>query len=214
MRIKSIAAAVTATAFMGALLASPAAAQNQQQGLVNVAIEDVIVQVPVSVAANVCDVNVAVLVSEFNDDAAACEATAESTATAGPGADGPPTSQEGLVNVLLDDILVQVPVSVAANVCDVNVALLVDIVNDDAAACEATADSTATSGPGGGNGNGIFIPIDIDLGTMTATSPDGTFPIMLLDDNADDGGLGDVVQQGTTVLDSQGDPLLGLTLLD
>jgi hypothetical protein len=214
MRIKSIAAAVTATAFMGALLASPAAAQNQQQGLVNVAIEDVIVQVPVAVAANVCDVNVAILVSEFNDEAAACEATAESTATAGPGANGPPTQQEGLVNVLLDDILVQVPVSVAANICDVNVALLADIVNDDAEACVADADAVAQPGPGGGNG--IFIPIDIDIGTGTGTAgPAGSeFPIMLLDDNPGDGGLGDVVQQGTTVLDSQGDPLLGLTLLD
>jgi hypothetical protein len=195
--------------------ATQASAQNQQQGLVNVAIEDVIVQVPISVAANVCDVNVAVLVSEFNDEAAACEASADSTATAGPGANGPPTSQEGLVNVLLDDVLVQVPVSVAANVCDVNVALLTDIVNDDAAACEATADSVATRGPGGGNGTGIFIPIDIDIGTLTATSPDGTtFPITLLDNNTgNDGGLGNVVSQGTTVLDSQGNPLLGLTLL-
>jgi hypothetical protein len=214
MRIKGIAAAVTATAFMGALLASPAAAQNQQQGLVNVAVEDVIVQVPVSVAANICDVNVAVLVSEFNDEAAACEATAESTATAGPSGNGPPTQQEGLVNVLLDDILVQVPISVAANVCDVNVALLVDTFNDEAAACVADADAAAQPGPG--DGNWIFIPIDIDLGTGTGTAgePGSEFPIMLLDDNADDGGLGDVVQQGTTVLDSQGDPLLNLTLLD
>jgi hypothetical protein len=87
MRIKSIAAAVTATAFMGALLASPAAAQNQQEGLVNVAIEDVIVQVPISVAANICDVNVAVL-AEIDDEAEACVATADAAARRGPGSGG------------------------------------------------------------------------------------------------------------------------------
>ncbi len=41
--------------------AVPASAQNRQEGLVNVAIEDLTVQLPISVAANVCDVNVAVL---------------------------------------------------------------------------------------------------------------------------------------------------------
>jgi hypothetical protein len=174
--------------FVGAVLAAglmlvpatQASAQNQQEGLVNVAIEDVTVQVPISVAANICDVNVAVLVNAFADDAAACEATAESAASNGGGnGGGPPTTQEGLVNVLVDDVLVQVPVSVAANVCDVNVVLLADIVNDDAAACDATAESRATQGPGaggGGGGQGIFIPIDIDLSTLTATRP-GQSPI-------------------------------------
>ena len=197
MKIKSIAAAVLATASMAAVLASPAAGQNQQQGLVNVAVEDVIVQVPVSVAANVCDVNVAVL-AQVNDQAAACEATADSTATAGPNSNGPPTRQDGLVNVLLDDVLVQVPVSVAANICDVNVAVLARI-DDQAEACRATADSAASRGPGQGNGNGIFIPIDISLGGFTP-----------LDNNtADDGGQGNIVSQGTALV-----PLpAGLTLL-
>ena len=187
-----------------ALIAAPASAQNQQQGLVNVAVEDVIVQVPVAVAANVCDVNVAVL-AEVADDAAACEATADSTATAGPNSNGPPTRQDGLVNVLLDDVLVQVPVSVAANICDVNVAVLAQL-DDAAEACEATADAAAQpgSGPGGGNGtggaNGVFIPIDISLGGFTP-----------LDSNtADDGGQGNIVDTGSII-----DPanLGGLTLL-
>ena len=110
----------------------------------NVAVEDVIVQVPVAVAANVCDVNVAVL-AEVADDAAACEATADSMATAGPNSNRP-TRQSGLVNVLLDDILVQVPVSLAANICDVNVAVLARLA-DDAEACNATADAAAHRGP-------------------------------------------------------------------
>jgi hypothetical protein len=197
MRIRTIAAAAMVTAFLVGVLASPAGAQNQQRGLVNVAVEDVIVQVPVSVAANVCDVNVAVL-ADVSDQAAACEATADSTATAGPNSNGPPTRQEGLVNVLLDDVLVQVPIAVAANVCDVNVAVLAEIT-DEAAACEATADAAAEPGPGAANGNGIFIPIDISGGGFTP-----------LDNNtADDGGQGNIVSQGTALV-----PLpAGLTLL-
>ena len=171
-----------ATALAAGLMLIPAtqaSAQNSQNGLVNVAVEDVTVQVPISVAANICDVNVAVLVNNFADDADACEATAESAATNGGGNGGPPTTQEGLVNVLIEDVLVQVPVSVAANVCDVNVALLSGFVGDDAAACDATAESLATQGPGaggGGGGNGIFVPIDIDLTGLTATRP-GALPI-------------------------------------
>jgi hypothetical protein len=43
------------------LLAAPAQAQPRQEGLVNVNIEDVNVQIPIGVAANVCGVTVAVL---------------------------------------------------------------------------------------------------------------------------------------------------------
>jgi len=190
-----LAALLTGVVAVVALVAAPAAsAQTQQRGLVNVAVEDVIVQVPVSVAANVCDVNVAVL-AQVQDDAAACEATADSTATAGPSGNNGPTNQQGLVNVLLDDVLIQVPVSVAANICDVNVAVLADL-NDAAQACEATADSAASPGPSGGNG--IVVPIDINI-------------LTLLDNNtANDGGQGNIVGPGTVI-----DPnnLGGLTLL-
>src|SRR5829696_2660289 len=161
------ACAMVAGALSFGLGTSSAMAQgppNTQEGLVNVAVEDVIVQAPIAVAANVCDVNVAVLAS-FIDDAAACEATADSTATAGPNRRDRPTRQSGLVNVLVDDVLVQLPITVAANVCDVNVAVLAE-VRDQARACEASADATAQPGPGGGPGGGgggtiIDIPIDI-----------------------------------------------------
>jgi hypothetical protein len=204
MRRIQAALTLAACVVMAAVFAVPASAQNQQRGLVNVAVEDVIVQVPVAVAANVCDVNVAVL-ADVQDDAAACEATADSTATAGPNSNQS-TRQQGLVNVLLDDVLVQVPVSVAANVCDVNVAVLAQL-EDTAQACQATADAAAQpgSGPGGGNGaggaNGIFIPIDISGGGFTP-----------LDNNtADDGGQGNIVNPGDVI-----DPnnLGGLTLLE
>ena len=194
---------VVAAGAMALTVAGPASAQNQQEGLVNVAVEDVVVQVPVAVAANLCDINVAVL-AEVRDDAAACEATADSTATAGPNSNRP-TRQSGLVNVLLDDVLVQVPVAVAANLCDVNVAVL-SRLDDDAEACDATADAAAHrgSGPGGGNGtggaNGLFIPIDISLGGLTP-----------LDNNtADDGAQGNIVDPGD-VLDWNNPG--GLTLL-
>ncbi len=113
----------------------------------NVLVEDVTVQVPISVAANICDVNVGVL-ARIQDQARQCEATADSAASAGASG-GPPARQEGLVNVLLDDVVVQVPVAIAANVCDLNVAVLAEVA-DDAAACEATADSLASKGGGGG----------------------------------------------------------------
>jgi hypothetical protein len=179
-------------AIAAGVVAAPASAQNTQEGLVNVAVEDVVVQVPVAVAANICDVNVAVL-AEVADDAAACEATADSTATRGPNSNGPPTKQSGLVNVLLDDVLVQVPIALAANVCDVNVAVLADL-DDDAEACVATADAAARRGPGSGDGLVVDIPIDISL----------------LDNNtATDGGPANLVDPGTIL-----DPLpVGLTTL-
>jgi len=179
--------ALTTAAALALTGTSAAEAQNQQEGLVNVAIEDVIVQAPIALAANVCDVNVAVL-AEVADDAAACEATADSTATAGPNSGGN-TRQSGLVNVLIDDVLVQLPISVAANVCDVNVAVLARVV-DDASACEATADAVAQPGSGGGgaaNPAGTIVQLPID--------------ISLLDNNtADDGGAGDIVGTGTPLV--------------
>jgi hypothetical protein len=187
-----LASTLAVVAIAAGVVAAPASAQNTQEGLVNVAVEDVVVQVPVAVAANVCDVNVAVL-ANVADDAAACEATADSTATRGPNSNGPPTRQSGLVNVLLDDVVVQVPIALAANICDVNVAVLADL-DDDAEACVATADAAARRGPGSGGGLIVDIPIDVSL----------------LDNNtATDGGPANLVDPGTIV-----DPLpAGLTAL-
>jgi len=160
--------------------AVPAQAQNRQEGLVNVAVEDTAVQVPIAVAANICDVNVAVLARVFdpeNPNEPVCTATADSAASASSSG-GPPTRQEGLVNVLIDNVAIQVPIALAANVCDVNVAVLAEIIDGDPPApneeaCLADADSLASAGPGGG-GNGspaagssanatAFEPIDLDL---------------------------------------------------
>ena len=130
----------------GAALAIPASAQPvTQEGLVNVAITDTTIQVPISVAANICDVNVAVLVQDLIDDSAACDADSTSEASVTPaGGNRGPVNQSGLVNVAITDLTAQVPVSVAANVCDVNVGVLVGMLQDDAAQCTADGVSVAT----------------------------------------------------------------------
>ena len=74
-----------------AMLAMPASAQPVVigGGLVNVNVSGNTIQVPIGVAANVCDVNAAVLVQEFEDNGTAdCDATVESIASRGPGQGG------------------------------------------------------------------------------------------------------------------------------
>jgi hypothetical protein len=110
----------------GAAAAIPAAAQPvTQDGLVNVAITDVGVQIPIGVAANICDVNVAILVDRLQDAPADCDADVGQEANIEFADSGGPTQQNGLVNVVLDDVFLQVPIGIAANICDVNVAVLV-----------------------------------------------------------------------------------------
>ena len=123
------------------LAASPASAQ--QEGLVNVNITDVTVQVPIGVALNVCDVSVAVLAGLTVDDAAPCNADGGSIAIAPSSGGGGSPRQSGLINVNLQDVTAQVPISVAANICDVNVNVLVSDMFDDAATCQAGAMSIA-----------------------------------------------------------------------
>jgi hypothetical protein len=139
MRSRSIIAASALAAAGVGLLGAPAAAHPvTQEGLVNLNVEDVSVQVPIGVAANICDVNVAVLVNTFLDEAEDCNAAADQQATVESG-DGGPVDQQGLVNVNLTDVAVQVPIGIAANVCDVNVGVLVGALIDDADACDAEA---------------------------------------------------------------------------
>jgi hypothetical protein len=131
------------------IAAGPASAQTQE-GLVNLDVSGNTVQVPVGIAANVCDVNVAVLVNDFLDQAAKCDAGADSQAiavsSADPGATG---DQSGLVNVRINNNTVQIPLAVALNVCDVNVAVLTNLFSDQAAQCDSKANSRARQfGPG------------------------------------------------------------------
>jgi len=132
---------VAAAAFAGSGivgLAGPGAAEPvTQQGLVNVNLTDVAVQVPVALAANVCDVNVAVLVDQLSDASAPCTASADPTSVVTTQNSGP-VRQRGLVNVNITDLVVQVPIGIAANVCDVNAGVLVSQLRDSAATCDAT----------------------------------------------------------------------------
>jgi hypothetical protein len=132
-----------------ALSAGQASAQpdGNQAGdsLINVQISDVEVLVPIGVAANLCDINANVLAEQDRIEAASCEATAESIASPGQG-NGGGGNQAGnsLVNVQIEDLTVLVPISVAANICDVNVNVLAQQLRTGEATCVASAESIAS----------------------------------------------------------------------
>jgi hypothetical protein len=139
MRRIVIALAASAALFIG-FATAPAQAQPRQEGLVNVNVSDTTIQVPVAAAVNICDLNVAAL-AEVIDEAGACDAVANADAEdrrRGPSH----VHQDGLVNVNVSGNTIQVPVAVAANICDVNVAVLAQLV-DDAGTCDAMAGSDA-----------------------------------------------------------------------
>ena len=141
--------------------ASAAFAQpNNQAGLINVNIEDLIVQVPVSVAVpigvalNACGVNILAIQEGDNNCTATNNSIALSRAVAdaalgmdGGNGGGGGNNQAGLVNVNVEEVILQIPVSVAlpigvaANVCGVNVASLQQGDNN----CDAENTSVALS---------------------------------------------------------------------
>jgi hypothetical protein len=149
-------AAVLATSSLAfTALVTTASAQPDQDGLVNVIVTDVQIAVPVSVAANICDLNVGILAQQARVGGTRCDADATSIASHGGGSGGgqpDPTAQTGLVNVFISDSQVAVPVSVAANVCDVNIGVLAEQLRIGETTCTATGDSVATNGPGPGGG--------------------------------------------------------------
>jgi hypothetical protein len=131
-----------------AALAAPAAPQPGHQAgnsLVNVQIGDVTLLLPVSVAANVCDLDVNVLAQQLDAADTSCTATAESIASPGngTGTGSGHTAGDSLVNVQVGDITVLLPIAVAANVCDVAVNVLARQLQTGGATCEADATSEA-----------------------------------------------------------------------
>jgi hypothetical protein len=117
------AAAALTLGGIGLSAGSASAAPINQEGLVNVGVDTVNVQIPIAAAANICGVGVAVLATAT--DLGAVECTSDGVALANnDGSSGGPVNQQGLVNVALTDISVQVPVTVAANVCGVAVGVL------------------------------------------------------------------------------------------
>jgi predicted membrane protein len=110
--------------------------------------------VPIGVAANVCDVSVLSLQDPAGPTA--CDATSNSMALSralavammDSGGGGSSNQQSGLVNVNVQDlqllvpVSVAVPISVAANVCDVSILSLRETGRT---TCDATSTSTALS---------------------------------------------------------------------
>src|SRR3954471_23675570 len=144
MKIRlTMAALVAAVTCLGA--AATAGAQTTQNGLVNLNLENVTVQVPIGVAANVCDVNVAVLANLVDTGATQqCSSIANAAGNAVTvGAPTGTTTQNGLVNVNLSNVTIQVPIAAAVNICDVNAAVLAALTTAPGAACDATANSHA-----------------------------------------------------------------------
>lgn len=139
MRTKHLAAVFAAAAI--SLGFAPAANAATQEGLVNVAVTDNTIQVPIAVAANVCDVSVNVLAEQL-DQADNCEAVAGADASRSGGGSGPGSNQRGLVNLAIEDNVVQIPVGLAANICDVSANVLARQA-DDAAPCEAVGNAGA-----------------------------------------------------------------------
>jgi hypothetical protein len=134
---------VAAVLAVGAMLvpAASASAQPEQEGLVNVLIRDVEVAIPIAVAANVCDTTVNVLSQSTEVGPVDCDAEAESNATFGPGGNNGNANQSGLVNVIIEDVTILVPISVAANICDTTVNVLAVSNEFGRTECEATATS-------------------------------------------------------------------------
>ena len=97
-----------------------------------------------AVAADICDVSVAVLARLGPDDAAPCTADATPEASITEPDSGPGPRQDGLVNVNISDLDAQIPVAVAANVCDPGVAVLAELGTGAAAACDAAANPGGT----------------------------------------------------------------------
>ena len=88
--MRRILALISVTALMAFTAVPAMAAPLFTGGLVNVTVVDavdvngntLVVQLPIAVAANVCDVNVNVLAQQFRNGSAQCEATADAVAGA------------------------------------------------------------------------------------------------------------------------------------
>jgi hypothetical protein len=143
MKIRTSLAVLAAvvTAFAGS---APASAQNQS-GLVNVAIVNNTVQIPIGVAANVCGVAVNVLASNILNGDTTCTAVSGATATfgGGGGGGGGGGNQQGLINLFVANNTVQVPVGIAANICGVAANLLASNIVNGTATCNAMGNGTA-----------------------------------------------------------------------
>jgi hypothetical protein len=143
MQVRPRLLAIFAAAVAALALATSAGAQNQS-GLVNVAVVNNTVQIPIGIAANVCGVAVNVLAQAIDTGEATCTALGEATATRTGGGGGSSGTQQGLVNLFVADNIIQVPVGIAANICGVAANVLAQDVATGDATCDAVGNGTAT----------------------------------------------------------------------
>ena len=123
--------------------AAPAGAAVDQDGLVNVNVSDNTVQIPIGLAANVCGVSAAVLSEQIGANEVDCAALGDADAISQGGGDGGDAKQEGLINVNVEDNVLQVPVSIAANVCGIGVGVLSRQLGTSDVECDARSRSSA-----------------------------------------------------------------------
>lgn len=129
--------------FTGAAQAAPNNAT--QDGLVNLALQDTTVQVPIGIAANICGVAVNLLAASTLTGPVDCTAAGVTDAQRGGGDGANNARQSGLVNVAVQDTTVQVPVAVAANICGVTVNAISSLNLVGETTCDALAESGASS---------------------------------------------------------------------
>ena len=138
-------AALAATGALALTGAGSAQAATQQEGLVNVSLTNTTVQVPVAVAANICQVQANVIAQNNVQDPGVCTSISRSTADNGGGGGGGNTRQSGLVNVAVTDLTAQIPVGVAANVCNVQANVIASGNVQDPGLCTAISRPSASN---------------------------------------------------------------------
>jgi hypothetical protein len=131
-------------AALSTLAATSTAAAQNQSGLVNVAIVDNTVQIPIGIAANVCGVAVNILSSATATAPVDCTAVAGAQARSTGGGGGGGGSQQGLVNLYVADNVVQVPIGIAANICGIAANVLASNASTGTADCDALGNATAS----------------------------------------------------------------------
>jgi hypothetical protein len=140
---RSFVSLIAAVFMVAAMAVAPATAQPRQNGLVNLNLSGNTVQIPVAIAANVCDLNVAAILAAIREDEDGetnCDGAASAFPEATMSRGGGDVRQDGLINVNISDNIIQVPIAAAVNICDVNVAILLAAILDQGATeCKADA---------------------------------------------------------------------------
>jgi hypothetical protein len=134
--------------------------------------------------------------------AAALAAGALSVGIAAPPASA--QQQSGLVNVVVQNNTVQVPIAVAANVCGVQVGILAQQLRQGPVDCRATANATATRPSGGGGGGGGTQQqglVNLDISNNTIQVPVGIAANVC---GIQAGVLAQDLQQGDATCNAQG----------